>query len=75
MSLNRVRLGAVYTWQPNLLDVVHKLNNLQPGDKVRVTKAGGMRQEKTVNAGHCFVEDAVTGQFIGLVHVNSLVKG
>lgn len=42
------------------------------GTLVRKTQPAGCPKNGTM--GHCYVEDAETGQFYGLVHQNSLVK-
>ena len=72
MKLNRVRAGSVYEYRPVLLDICDARTNLKPGDLVRVVNLHGCPRCNTM--GHCHVADPVTGQFIGLVCCNSLVK-
>lgn len=64
---------AVYIFEPVGWDVFDRRAN-QPdrGTRVRKTQPAGTPRNGTM--GHCFVEDAETGEFYGLVLVNSLRK-
>jgi len=66
----RVRANSVYYYVPNLLDRCDALTTLKSGDTVRVVNLYGCPKANTM--GHCHVADPSTGQFIGLVHCNSL---
>jgi hypothetical protein len=67
---NRVRVGSVYVYHPNMLDRIDGRTGLKSGDHVRVVNMHGCPPANTM--GHCHVEEPATGRFIGLVHVNSL---
>ena len=66
----RVRVNSVYYYVPNLLDRCDARTELKSGDTVRVVNLHGCPTANTM--GHCHVANPSTGQFIGLVHVNSL---
>ena len=66
----RVRANSVYYYVPNLLDRCDARTELKSGDTVRVVNLHGCPKANTM--GHCHVVNPSTGQFIGLVHVNSL---
>jgi hypothetical protein len=66
----RVRVNTVYIYHPNLLDRIDGRTNLKSGDQVRVVNLPGCPKANTMN--HCYVADLNTGEFIGLVHCNSL---
>lgn len=70
MQSNRVRKGGTYILEPVLLD--HEYWQLK-GTEVRVVEAAGCPRSKMPK---CFahVEIAATGQFLGMVHTNSLVR-
>jgi hypothetical protein len=70
MSNFKVRVNSVYVYHPNLLDRIDGRTNLQSGDTVRVVNLHGCPKANTM--GHCHVADTKTGEFIGLVHCNSL---
>ena len=67
----RVRKGSVYIYDPVLLDVIDGRTDLKAGDEVRVIHCHGCPPPNTMN--HCHVE-RLNGQFVGLVHCNSLTK-
>lgn len=71
MTINRVRVGSVYEFDPCMWDVLDRREYTPaPGDKVRVRKsAHGCPPANTM--GHCYVE-TLDGKFLGLVHCNSL---
>jgi hypothetical protein len=66
----KVRANSVYYYHPNLLDRCDARTDLKSGDTVRVVNLQGCPRANTM--GHCHVADPSTGQFIGLVHCNSL---
>ena len=67
----RVRVGAVYTFEPVPLDATAShLWHVGPGLFVRVISPPGCPKANAM--GHCFIEGAVTNEFIGLVCCNSL---
>lgn len=71
MKLNRVRVGAAYIYSPVLIDVIDGRLGLEGGDLVKVIKSPcGCPPSGTM--GHTYVGHPETGEFIGLVHVNSL---
>ena len=67
---NRVRVNSLYYYVPNLLDQLDGRTGLQHGDLVKVVNLPGCPRAGTM--GHAHVADPITGDFIGLVHVNSL---
>jgi hypothetical protein len=69
-SNKRVRPGSRYFYFPNMLDRIDGRTELKAGDEVKVINMPGCPKAGTM--GHTFVGDPDTGQFIGLVHVNSL---
>jgi len=66
----RVRVNSEYYFVPNLLDIAHPLTNLRNGDVVRVVNLPSAPPANTM--GHCYVANPRTGEFIGMVHTNSL---
>lgn len=62
--------SRIYEYRPVGWDAFDPRTSLQPGDRVIKTQPAGCPRNGTM--GHCFVADAETGQFIGLVLVNSL---
>lgn len=65
--------GAVFVFEPVGLDVWDRRRyQPEPGARVRKTQPAGCPRNGTM--GHCFVEDADTGSFYGLVMVASLQK-
>jgi hypothetical protein len=75
ININRVRAGALYTFRPVPLDqwmppfgVVR--GTLAPGITVRVVDPPGCPPTDTM--GHAYIEDPETGEYLGLVHCNSL---
>jgi hypothetical protein len=75
IDINRVRVGALYTFRPVPLDqwmppfgVLKGM--LAPGLIVRVVDLSGRPPASTI--GHAYVEDPQTGEYLGLVHCNSL---
>lgn len=71
-GMKRVRVNSVYIYEPVMLDRTDARTNLKAGDKVRVINLPGCPRAGTM--GHCHVAHPETGQFIGLVCVNSLQK-
>lgn len=62
-----------YIYRPVGLDVWDRRpNQPEPGTVVVKTQPSGCPRNGTM--GHCYVKDAVTGMFYGLVLVNSLEK-
>src|SRR5208282_4608862 len=70
MTRQKVKANQVYWYHPNLLDRCDARTDLKSGDTVRVKNLQGCPPCNTM--GHCHVVEPSTGQFIGLVHVNSL---
>lgn len=67
----RVRTGSVYVFDPVPIDAsARHLLHVERGIFVRVVNLPGCPHPNTM--GHCFVEGAVTNEFIGLVCCNSL---
>jgi hypothetical protein len=66
----KVKVNAIYRYNPVLLDRIDGRTNLQEGDLVRVVNLPGCPRANTM--GHCHVADPNTGRFIGLVCCNSL---
>jgi len=65
--------GRVYVFEPVGWDLFDRRKNQPaPGTRVRKTQPYGTPRNGTM--GHCFVEDAETGAFYGLVMVKSLRK-
>lgn len=64
----RVRVNSIYTLLPVFLD---REFSVHTGERVRVVNLPGAPPANTMN--HCYVDD-MDGNFIGLVHTNSLVK-
>ena len=69
--MNRVRVKSVYTFQPAMIDQYDSRSDAKPGDQVRVINLPGAPKANTM--GHCHIE-SLAGEFLGMVHVNSLVK-
>lgn len=67
-TLRKVKVGTEYTYQPVMMDVCDPKTALKPGDKVKVVNLRGCPPANTM--GHCHVEH--NGNFVGLVHCNSL---
>ena len=69
----RVRVGSLYPYHPVFLD---KYGSAVPADyvgkKVRVVNQHGCPKANTM--GHCYVADAETGKFLGMVCTNSLER-
>lgn len=70
MPTNKVVTNRVYIYHANMLDRVDGRTSLKDGDKVRVVRMHGCPPPNTM--GHAHVADPMTGEFIGLVHCNSL---
>jgi hypothetical protein len=75
ININRVRVGALYTFRPVPLDqwmppfgVIR--GALAPGLIVRVVDRPGCPPASII--GHAYIEDPETGEYLGLVHCNSL---
>jgi hypothetical protein len=67
---NKVRVGSNYFYLPNLLDRYDGRTGLVDGTEVKVINVYGCPKANVM--GHCYVGDAATGKFIGMVHCNSL---
>jgi len=65
----KVRAGQTLYYHPNLLDLIDGRTGLKSGDVVKVVNLPSAPKCNTM--GHCHVE-SLTGEFIGLVHCNSL---
>ena len=68
--MHRVKAGNCYRFEPVLLDVIDSRTPAQPGDIVRVVNLPGCPKANTMR--HAHIENPDTGEFLGLVHVNSL---
>jgi hypothetical protein len=68
--MKKVRAGRVYTYEPVVLDEIHKVCQAQKGQQVRVVNLPGAPKANTM--GQCHVEDAETKDFLGMCSVNSL---
>jgi hypothetical protein len=64
---------TVYTFQPVGADIWDRRPN-QPAIGTRVVKVQPAGCPRNGTMGHCFVADADTGSFYGLVLVNSLTR-
>lgn len=64
---------TVYTFEPVGMDVFDRRAH-QPERGTRVVKTQPYGCPKNGTMGHCYVEDAETGAFYGLVLENSLQK-
>lgn len=66
-------MPRTYTFKPVGCDIWdRRANQPEPGTIVRKCQPHGCPRNGTM--GHCYVEDAETGAFYGLVLLNSLVK-
>lgn len=67
------RRQTVYTFQPKGFDVFdRRANQPEPGTRVVKVQPAGCPRNGTM--GHCFVADAETGHFYGLVQQSSLQR-
>lgn len=67
----RVRVNSIYRFEACLLDVIDARDNTpERGQIVRVINCHGCPPANAM--GHCYVANAVTGEFIGLVCTASL---
>lgn len=72
MTIQRVRVGSIYAYDPCLMDLSNPpFGNPEKGDILRVINKHGCPPANTM--GMCYVE-RLTGEFMGLVCTNSLVK-
>jgi hypothetical protein len=65
----KVCAGSEYYYHPNLLDLVDGRTTLKSGDVVRVVNKPGCPKANTMQQAHV---ESLEGEFIGLVHCNSL---
>ena len=73
MEYQKVRAGSVYLFNPNLFDTLMPEHyTAVPGQSVRVVNLPGAPKCNTM--GQCHIEDADTGDFLGMCAVNSLEK-
>lgn len=69
----RVRVNSVYTFIPGLVDLALPQHyRARKGQRVRVIQLPGAPKANTM--GHCHIEDADTGEFLGIVSTDSLVR-
>ena len=66
----RVRVGCCYYYDPVPIDRIDSKFELATGTKVKVINLRGCPKANTM--GHCYIGDAETGEFIGMVCTNSL---
>lgn len=64
--------GRVFRYEPVGWDVFDPKVSLERGRLVRKTQPAGCPRNGTM--GHTFIEDAETGEFLGLVLLSSLAK-
>ena len=64
--------GRVFRFEPVGWDLFAPTGNVEPGTLVRKTQPAGCPRNGTM--GHTFIEDAETGDFLGLVLLASLAK-
>ena len=64
--------GRVFRYEPAGWDVFDPKVSIEPGTLVRKTQPAGCPRNGTM--GHTFIEDAETGEFLGLVQLTSLAK-
>lgn len=74
VKIHKVRAGQLYHWHPVMFDILHPstttASSLLEGSTVRVLKSKpGTPPANTM--GHCYAETQ-DGQYLGLVHCNSL---
>jgi hypothetical protein len=70
---NQVRVGSIYRYEPVGIDsTAPYLRKIVKGTLVKVVNQFGCPKANTM--GHCYIEHALNGEFIGLVCANSLVK-
>jgi hypothetical protein len=67
----KTKRGKVFTFQPVGFDLFDRRAH-QPEPGTRVVKTQPFGTPKNGTMGHCYVEDAETGQFYGLVLLASL---
>jgi hypothetical protein len=71
--MKRVRAGSVYTFQPVMMDIVwSRHHSATAGERVRVINLPGAPKANTM--GQCHIENAETGDFLGMVSVHSLTR-
>lgn len=69
----KVRANSVYTFRPVLLDrLLSQHHHARDGQRVRVVNLNGAPKCNTMN--HCHIEDSESGEFLGMVCCNSLVR-
>lgn len=66
----RVIANHVYVFHANMLDRIDSRTSLRDGAEVRVVRLPGCPRPNVM--GHCHIADPETGDFLGLVHTNSL---
>ena len=69
--MNRVRVGSLYTFRPVFIDRIDGRVPIVSGTFVRVINLPNAPKANVMN--HCHIE-SLDGNFLGMVHVNSLVK-
>ena len=69
--MNRVRVRSIYTFRPVGIDQYDSRSDAEVGQRVRVINLNGAPKANAM--GHCYIE-SLDGTFLGMVHVNSLVK-
>jgi hypothetical protein len=69
-TFRKVRAGSVYRFEPVMMDITQPASSAERGQLVRVVNMHGCPKANTM--GHCHIEDAETGEFLGLVVTNSL---
>ena len=69
MPNRKVIVNRIYQYEPVLIDLVDRQQNIKKGDRVRVVNLPGCPKANTM--GHCHVQH-LDGTFGGLVSTNSL---
>lgn len=69
----KVRVNRVYVFNACSLDIMlSQHHRATAGQLVRVVSQPGAPKANTMN--HCHIEDAKSGEFLGMVSCNSLTK-
>lgn len=71
MPRSKVRVNSIFRYEPTGWDLfMRPASTAQPGQLVRVIHPYGCPKPGTLN--HAHIADALTGEFLGLVHISSL---
>ena len=67
----KVRVNAVYQYDPCMMDMLDGRTGLKKGDTVKVINLPGCPKANTM--GQCYVGTVPEGKFIGMVCTGSLI--